>query len=65
MCSELLERERGLLAIEEVIENVAGEIGADLLVMGAFGHSRLREVLLGGVTRYFLKDSSIPLLLAH
>lgn len=63
--SELIERERGLLAIEEVIENVAGEIGADLLVMGAFGHSRLREVLLGGVTRYFLKDSNIPLLLAH
>lgn len=63
--TELIERERGLLAIEEVIENVAGEIGADLLVMGAFGHSRLREVLLGGVTRYFLKDSSIPLLLAH
>ncbi|WP_430387886.1 universal stress protein [Blastomonas fulva] len=63
--SELIERERGLLAIEEVIENVAAEIGADLLVMGAFGHSRLREVLLGGVTRYFLRDSNIPLLLAH
>lgn len=63
--SELIERERGLLAIEEVIENVAGEIGADLLVMGAFGHSRLRETLLGGVTRYFLKDSNIPLLIAH
>jgi nucleotide-binding universal stress UspA family protein len=63
--SELIERERGLLSIEEVIENVAGEIGADLLVMGAFGHSRLRETLLGGVTRYFLKDSSIPLLVAH
>lgn len=65
VCSELIERERGVLSIEEVIENVAGEIGADLLVMGAFGHSRLREVLLGGVTRYFLKDSNIPLLLAH
>jgi nucleotide-binding universal stress UspA family protein len=63
--SELIERERGTLSIEEVIENVAAEIGADLLVMGAFGHSRLREVLLGGVTRYFLKDSKVPLLLAH
>lgn len=63
--SELIERERGLLSIEEMIETVADEIGADLLVMGAFGHSRLREVLLGGVTRYFLKDSHIPLLLAH
>lgn len=65
VCSELIERERGLLSIEEVIENVAAEIGAGVIVMGAFGHSRLRETLLGGVTRYFLKDSSIPLLLAH
>lgn len=63
--SELIEREHGLLSIEETIENVAGEIGADMLVMGAFGHSRLRETLLGGVTRYFLKDSVIPLFLAH
>lgn len=63
--SELIERERGLLSIEETIENVAAEIGADLIVMGAFGHSRLRETLLGGVTRYFLRDSVIPLFLAH
>lgn len=63
--SELIEREHGLLSIEETIENVAGEIGADMIVMGAFGHSRLRETLLGGVTRYFLNDSIIPLFLAH
>ena len=63
--SELVERERGKLSIEETIESVAGEIGADLIVMGAFGHSRLRETLLGGVTRYFLSDSNIPLFLAH
>lgn len=63
--SELIERERGALSIEETIESVAGEIGADIIVMGAFGHSRLRETLLGGVTRYFLRDSTIPLFLAH
>lgn len=35
------------------------------LVMGAFGHSRLRETLFGGVTRQLLQESPIPLLLAH
>ncbi|WP_397585576.1 universal stress protein [Sphingorhabdus sp.] len=38
---------------------------ASLLVMGAYGHSRLRETLLGGVTRTLLASSKIPLLLSH
>jgi nucleotide-binding universal stress UspA family protein len=38
---------------------------ADLLVMGAFGHSRLREFVLGGATRRILDASSIPLLMSH
>ncbi|WP_373488130.1 universal stress protein [Blastomonas sp.] len=63
--SELIARERGDVPIEQVIDHVAGEISADLIVMGAYGHSRLRELLLGGVTKYFLSDSNIPLLLAH
>lgn len=37
----------------------------DWIVMGAFGHSRLREALFGGVTRRLLQESPIPLLLAH
>ncbi len=37
----------------------------DYLVMGAFGHSRTREALFGGVTRRLLRESPIPLLLAH
>ena len=37
----------------------------DYLVMGAFGHSRSREALFGGVTRSLLRESPIPLLLAH
>ena len=42
------------------------ERGADLLVMGAYGHSRVREYLFGGVTRYFLEQVAGPaLLLAH
>ncbi len=43
----------------------AREKGADLLVMGGFGHSRLREFLLGGMTRYMLQHAHLPVLLRH
>lgn len=43
----------------------AGEAGADLMVMGAYGHSRLRELILGGVTRDVLKSAEIPVLMVH
>jgi nucleotide-binding universal stress UspA family protein len=39
--------------------------GADLLVMGAYGHSRLREVVLGGVTRTILAEMTVPVLMSH
>ena len=39
--------------------------GADLLVMGAYGHSRLREAILGGATRDMLEHATVPVLLAH
>lgn len=38
---------------------------ADLLVMGAYTHSRLREWVLGGVTQHYLSDAKIPVLMAH
>lgn len=53
------------LSIEEQLEAIAVSAGAKLLVMGAFGHSRLRETLFGGVTRYLLESARIPLFLAH
>lgn len=43
----------------------AREIGADLLVMGAYTHSAWREMMLGGVTRYVLAHASLPVLLRH
>ena len=43
----------------------ADEIDADLLVMGAYGHSRLRELVLGGVTRHVLAEARLPVLMAH
>jgi nucleotide-binding universal stress UspA family protein len=39
--------------------------GSDLLVMGCYGHSRLREMVLGGVTRTILHDMTVPVLMAH
>lgn len=41
------------------------DAGANLLVMGCYGHSRTREILLGGVTRAILKSATMPVLMAH
>ncbi len=43
----------------------AQKLNADLLAMGAYGHSRLREMILGGATRDVLAQASIPVLMAH
>lgn len=45
--------------------SVAAEQNADLIVMGCYGHSRFREILLGGVTRVILQKSPVPVLMAH
>ncbi|MGH6920116.1 MAG: universal stress protein [Geminicoccaceae bacterium] len=47
-----------------LLSHVAGE-AADLLVMGGYGHSRLREIMLGGATRTILHDMTVPVLMAH
>lgn len=41
------------------------DLGADMVVMGIFGHSRLREMVLGGVSRTMLASMTVPLLIAH
>lgn len=51
--------------VEEKLVEAANDFGADLLVMGAYGHSRWREALFGGVTHYVLAESKVPVLLAH
>jgi nucleotide-binding universal stress UspA family protein len=43
----------------------ADKAGADLLVMGAFSHSRLWGFVLGGVTEDILKSASLPVLMSH
>lgn len=45
--------------------HAAAELSARYVVMGAYGHSRLRETVLGGVTRELIASANLPLLLAH
>lgn len=53
-------------SIEETLDVAVRQAQADLLVMGAYGKSRMREFLFGGVTRFMLEESAGPaLLLAH
>ncbi|SMH59862.1 universal stress protein [Azospirillum agricola] len=47
------------------ILSTAADLGADLLVMGAYGHSRLRELVLGGATRSVLAGMPLPTLMSH
>ena len=49
----------------EIILGRCRDGAADLVVMGAYGHSRLREIVLGGVTRTLLRRLPVPLLMAH
>jgi nucleotide-binding universal stress UspA family protein len=53
------------LPVGDVISNMVSETGADLLVMGAYSHSPVRELLFGGVTRTLLKTMTVPVLLSH
>lgn len=43
----------------------AADLGADMIVMGAYGHSRLRELVLGGATRTVLESMTVPVLMSH
>ncbi len=56
---------RTLPRVSEVLARYAGEHGADAIVMGAYGHSRFRESILGGATRDMLETTTLPLIMAH
>lgn len=49
----------------EIVLSHAGDIGADLIVMGAYGRSRLRELILGGTTKHVLSRTTVPVCLSH
>jgi nucleotide-binding universal stress UspA family protein len=56
---------RGDLSVQDVILSYAADSGADFMVMGGYGHSRLREFILGGVTRGILNSMTVPVLMSH
>ncbi len=54
----------GRLPVETLLA-AAGAVQADILVMGGYGHSRVREVIFGGFTRHVLMAADLPVLMAH
>jgi len=53
------------VADADILLNQASEMAADLIVIGAYGHSRIREMVMGGVTRTLLKQMTVPVLMSH
>src|SRR5690606_33053961 len=53
------------LGVGNVILNTASDSGSDLIVMGAYGHSRMRQWVMGGASRTLLSSMTVPVLLAH
>lgn len=51
--------------VSDVLVRHAQDTGADLIVMGGYGHSRFREAILGGATRNMLEIAPVPVLMAH
>lgn len=53
------------IPITETLLSHAADVGADLIVMGAYGHSRVREAILGGASRNMLRSMTVPVLMSH
>ena len=55
----------GTIAVPDLLLSLAADLSTDLLVMGAYGHNRLRELIMGGVTRAILDHMTLPVLMSH
>ncbi len=62
---EITRLERGDIDVANALLSHSVDCGADFIVMGAYGHSRLREFVLGGVTRSMLRSMMVPTLMSH
>jgi nucleotide-binding universal stress UspA family protein len=63
--AEVMPTPSGGIDVGNVILSRAYDQGADLIVMGAYGHARLRQMVLGGVTRTILESMTVPVLMSH
>jgi nucleotide-binding universal stress UspA family protein len=52
-------------SVPQLLATAAQSCGADLIVLGAYGHSQVREALFGGCTQAFIRDADRPVLLMH
>ncbi|MFK7835001.1 MAG: universal stress protein [Sulfitobacter sp.] len=52
-------------SVAATLERRAEELGCEMLVMGAYGHSRLRQAIFGGVTRDIIRGARLPVFMAH
>jgi nucleotide-binding universal stress UspA family protein len=59
------ETPQGDLRVSDVLLSRAADLGADLIVSGAYHHSQLREAILGGVSRELLEHMTVPMLMSH
>jgi nucleotide-binding universal stress UspA family protein len=64
-CEPLVWAARAANEPADEILDIAGEEGADLVVCGAYGHSRMREWIFGGVTRALLETSPVACFMSH
>ena len=55
----------GDIGVSDLLLSRAADLDADLLVMGAYGHSRMREFVLGGVSRDIFRHMTVPVLMSH
>lgn len=63
--AEVMVLAKSLPRVSDVLARHLRDVDADLLVMGAYGHSRFREAILGGATRDMLEHADVPVFLAH
>jgi nucleotide-binding universal stress UspA family protein len=63
--AEVVVLAKTLPRVSDVLMRYMTDSDSDLLVMGAYGHSRLREAILGGATRNMLENADFPVFLAH
>lgn len=63
--AEVRHLDRPNIAIGELLLSQAADVGADLIVMGAYGHARFQEFVVGGVTRTMLETMTVPVLMSH
>jgi nucleotide-binding universal stress UspA family protein len=58
-------RQKTGIDVGNALLSIATDLGSDMIVMGGYGHSRFREILMGGVTRTVLQAMTVPVLMSH